>query len=174
MKVSINSYTFDNSTKQVLRHLKEVKPETFKQLRRDMRNEIKPIVFLIQQSIPSTAPLSGMENDGRLGWNRTNPKSVSIQTSTALSGKSAGNILTILENNAAVSLVDKAGMRNPPVGRGRRPENRFGENLTRKLGKSQRFGWRTILRNKRLVDRAVENIIKKIEDATNKKIRSGY
>lgn len=174
MKVSVNSYAFDNSTKQVLRHLKQVEPETFKQLRRDMRNEIKPIVALIKQAIPDTAPLSGLENEGRLGWNKTNPKSVSITTSTSLSGRGAGHILSIIESNASVSLVDKAGMRNPPVGRGRRPENRFGENLTRRLGPSQRFGWKVINKNRRLVIKAVENIIEKIEAATNKKIRSGF
>jgi hypothetical protein len=174
MKVSINSYAFDNSTKQVLKHLKQVEPEVFKQLRRDMRNEIKPLVALIKQSIPATAPLSGLENDGRLGWNTTNPKSVSITTSTALSGRGAGHILTIVQNNASVSLVDKAGMRNAPRGRGRKPETRFGENLTRKIGPSQRFSWRVLTKNRRLVIQAVENIIEKIETATNKKIRSGF
>lgn len=174
LKVSINSYSFDNSTKQVLKELKKVEPETYKQLRRDMRTEIRPIVTLIQQSIPMIRPLSGFENEGRLGWNRTNPRSISISQPLSMGGRGAKNILTLIENNAAVSLVDKAGMRNPPRGRGRNPETRLGENLRERLGSSQRFGWRVLTKNRRLLEQKMTNIIKKIEDATNKRIRSGF
>lgn len=174
LKVKINSYTFDNSTKQVLKELKKVEPETYKQLRKDMRTEIRPLVTLIQQAIPMTAPLSGMDNDGRLGWNVSNPRSITISQPLTTGGRGAKSILTLIEKNASVALADIAGLRNPPIGRGRRPENRFGENLERRLGKSQRFGWRVINKNRRLLEQKVANIIKKVEDATNKRIRSGF
>jgi len=157
------------NVKVVIRQLKDLQPETFKQLRRDMKNEIKPLVSLIKASIPQSAPLSGFNNEGRLGWDTTNPQSVTISVPTSLAGKNAANVVMITENSAAVSLVDKAGMR----GRGRFPERKLDENLTRRIGKSQRFGWKVALQNRQIINTAIENIIGKIEEATNRKIKMG-
>jgi hypothetical protein len=159
------------NVKVVMRTLKEVQPETFKQLRRDMKNDIKPLVSLIKDSIPMTAPLSGFGRDeGRLGWEKTNPQSITVSVPTAMSGRNSANVVMITQNSAAVSLVDKAGMRN----RGRFPERRLNENLIRKgKGKSQRYGWRVAIKNRQLIKEIIENIIDKVEQATNQKIKMG-
>lgn len=158
------------NVKVVLRTLKDLQPETFKQLRRDMKNDIKPLVSLIKDSIPMTAPLSGFARDeGRLGWDKTNPQSTTISVPISLTGKNSANVVMITQNSAAVSLVDKAGMR----GRGRFPERKLNENLTKRLGKSQRFGWAVAMKNMKLVKEIIENIINKVEQATNQKIKMG-
>jgi hypothetical protein len=160
------------NVKVVLRNLKDLQPETFKQLRRDMKNEIKPLVGLIKASIPMTAPLSGFARDeGRLGWDRTNPQSITISVPTSLAGRNATNIVMITENSAAVSLVDKAGMR----GGGRFPKKKLAANLSAKpaIGPAQRFGWRVLMKNMKLVYATIENIIEKVESATNQKIKMG-
>jgi len=160
------------NVKVVLKNLKDLQPETFKQLRRDMKNEIKPLVNLVKSSIPTTAPLSGFGKDeGRLGWDKTNPQSITISVPTALAGKNATNVVMITENSAAVSLVDKAGMR----GGGRFPKKRLAANLSAKpgIGPAQRFGWRVFMKNMTLVYKAIDNIIEKVEKATNQKIKMG-
>lgn len=157
------------NVKVVLRTLKDLQPETFKQLRRDMKNDIKPLVSLIKDSIPMTAPLSGFGRDeGRLGWDKTNPQSTTISVPTSLTGKNSANVVMITQNSAAVSLVDKAGMRD----RGRYPERKLNQNLIKKgKGKSQRYGWRVAMKNMKLVKEIIENIIDKVEQATNQKIK---
>jgi len=167
--------------KETLATLNKFAPETVKRLRRDMRSEIKPLVTAIQAVIPSNAPLSGMDdNKSRLGWHtRQNPKKIGIQSALGTPRRKGPNsLLTLTIESAATSLVDKAGLRNDRFSKRSNPT--FSRNLQRKgvgvnrlKGVAQRFGWPTALRNRKLIDTAILNIVKKVEQETNLKFRVG-
>jgi hypothetical protein len=161
------------NVKPVLAELKKVEPETFKQLRKDMRSDIAPLVNRIKAKIPSESPFidsfrDGFSHNGRTAWNKTNPKSITVSTPTSQRGRSAATVVMVTQNSAAVSIADKAGMRGPNSGR--QPHKKFNRNIARKLGPPQRFGWRTTIENMKLVEEIIANIIEKVEKATNTNI----
>ena len=138
------------NVKTVVKQLKQFEPETFRQLRKDMRSDVKPLVQIIKNDIPMNPPLSGFINDGRLAWDATNPQSVSINTPLAMGGKSAQTVVMVTTNSAAVALADKAGLRGDKSGR--RPERKFNINMSNKTGKkAQRYAWRTAVKNIKLI-----------------------
>jgi hypothetical protein len=162
------------NVKPVLAELKKLQPETFKQLRKDMRSDISELVNKIKAQIPPQSPFIGSQRDGfthngRTAWNKTNPKSISVNTPTSLRGRSSATVVMITQNSAAVAIAAKAGMRG--IRSGRQPQKRFNINIEGKLGKPQRFAWRTTIQNKELVEDIIDNIIEKVEQATNIKIK---
>lgn len=162
------------NVKPVLAELKRLEPETFKKLKRDMRKDVMPLVNLIKAKIPPQSPFQGsirdgFDHNGRTAWRKTNPQSITISTPTSVRGRAASTVVTIIENSAAVAITDKAGMRGERSGR--QPQKRFNQNISRKLGPSQRFGFKTAIQNKALVEGIINNIIDKVEAATNANIR---
>jgi hypothetical protein len=160
--------------KPVLRELKNVEPETFKKLRKDLRSDVNPLVDRIKAAIPAVSPFAGRMRDGfshngRTAWNKTNPKSVSISTPLSKSGRSAQTVVMVTTNSAAVSIAAKAGMRGENSGK--QPQKRFNRNIAGVLGAPQRFAWRTTVQNYELVTEIIDNIIEKVEEATNQKIK---
>lgn len=156
--------------KPALAEIKKYQPEVFKRLRQDMRNDVKPLVEKIKSAIPRTAPLSGWQRQtGRKAWDATDPQKIGISTSTSMRGKYQAEILTLSERSAAVSIADWAGMR----GRSSAPHKKFSENLTRKTGlKAQRYGWRVTMKNLDLVYEISRRIIDRVNEETNRRIRS--
>ena len=163
------------NVKPVLRELKNVEPETFKKLRKDMRTDVNPLVNRIKAAIPPISPFAsglsrdGFTHNGRTAWNKTNPKSVSINTPLSQRGRSAQSVVMITTNSAAVSIAAKAGMRG--IESGRQPQKRFNRNIAKYLGPPQRFAWKTTVQNYELVTEIIDNIMDKIEKATNQKIK---
>jgi hypothetical protein len=162
------------NVKPVLAELKKVEPETFKTLRKDMRSDVAPLVNRIKAAIPPVSPFAGRMRDGfshngRTAWNKTNPQSVGVSTPTSMRGKSAATVVMITTNSAAVSIAAKAGMRG--MSSGRQPQKRFNQNIANVLGPPQRFAWKTTVQNMALVTEIIDNIIEKVEEATNSKIK---
>lgn len=164
-------------TKEVIANLKMIRPEAFKQLRKDMRTEIRPVVVLIQQSIPEVSPLSGFNNNNRRppyafpGYNSSNPRSIGISTPTTTRGRNAADILVLRENSAALSILDQAGQRtNNPLGRNL---ERKGVGRNRARGRAQRFAWPTVMQNKDLVQNAVGKIMEKVAKQATLRIKAG-
>jgi hypothetical protein len=156
--------------KPALAEIKKYQPEVFKQLRKEMRNDVKPLVEKIRSAIPRTAPLSGMRRQtGPKAWDATDPQKIGISTSTSMRGKYQAEILTLSERSAAVSIADWAGMR----GNSSAPHKKFAQNLTRKTGlKAQRYGWRVTMKNLDLVYEISRRIIERVNEETNRKIKS--
>jgi len=156
--------------KPALAEIKQYQPEVFKQLRKDMRTDVKPLVTKIQSAIPRIAPLSGMQRQtGRKSWDATNPQAIGIGTPTSMRGKNQADILVLSERSAAVSITDWAGMR----GNSTAPHKKFAQNLTRKTGKkAQRYGWRVTMQNMDLVIDISRRIIDRVNEKTNRNIRS--
>lgn len=163
------------NVKPVLAELKQLEPETFKKLKREMRSDVKPLVNLIKAKIPLNSPFidsfsrDGFTHNGRTAWNKTNPQSITISTPLSQGGRGAQTVVTIIQNSAAVSMADKAGMRG--IRSGRQPQKRFNRNIAAKLGPAQRFGWRTAMQNKERLEEIIIKIIEAIEFATNEKIK---
>jgi hypothetical protein len=87
---------------QMIRELKQIEPELYRQLRKDLIQDVKPLYKAIRSNIPTIAPLSGMNNNGRLGWG----KPVRVTAKINLK-KRAGfsSLLTVKTTNAAVEMV---------------------------------------------------------------------
>jgi len=98
----------------LLKALKSIDPELRKQLVRRIKDIGKPVQTAISSNLPTVAPLSGMNNNGRLGWGVG-----TSATSTTLSFKSTGSktsavtpLLSVKANSAATSIADMAGRRS--------------------------------------------------------------
>ena len=52
---------------ETLRELGKINPDLKRELNKDIRNILKPLLKEINQSIPAAPPLSGMAHNGRTG-----------------------------------------------------------------------------------------------------------
>ena len=110
--------------KEMVNILKQVEPELWKQLRADIRTIAKPAVSAIKSNVPSIAPLSGMNGNGRVSWSPVK-SIVSItpaQRSRAF-GSTTSNLAAIISKGSAgqgMVIADMAGK----TGRQRRTETR--------------------------------------------------
>jgi len=110
------SVVFD--IKGLIRDLEALEPGLKKQLVRDAKSIAKPVVSIIKSQIPTTAPLSGMNESGRLGWgasmtkkgNRIPANSVTIKFRTSRSRISAITpLVSVWVNSPMTAIADVAG-----------------------------------------------------------------
>lgn len=161
--------------KKVVSNLKLIRPEAFKQLRRDMRTDIAPVVAQIKSVIPPVSPLSGFNHANRRpkfpGYNSSNPSAIGISTPTTMRGKNAASILTLSVTSAAVSILDQAGQRSDnPLARALQ-KKRVGRN--RRAGLAQRFAWPALMMNLPLVNAAIAKILDKVAAQATARIKAG-
>jgi len=99
------------NVKDLIRELEALEPGLKKQLVRDAKDVAKPIASIIKSSIPTTAPLSGMNENGRLGWGVGKPaNSVTIKFRTGRSRVSAVTpLVSIWVNSPMTAIADVAG-----------------------------------------------------------------
>ena len=123
------------------RELMKIEPELKKRLVRDIKQVAEPVKNKVKSAIPTIAPLSGMNNRGRLGWQPATgkkPNDVRI-VYRAGSKRNAGLVKSLVSVNvgsAVVVMSDMAGKRNP-MGR-----NARGAAMIRNLGrKPSRYAW---------------------------------
>lgn len=97
--------------KGLLRDLDGLEPGLRKQLVRDAKDVAKPIVSNIKHVIPSVAPLSGMNEKGRLGWGVGKPaNSVTTKFRSGRSRYSAvTSLVSIWVNSPMTAVADIAG-----------------------------------------------------------------
>jgi hypothetical protein len=110
-------YVVNNGTmpiNQLVKGLKSIDPELRKSFIRNLKSLAKPVDTAIKQQLPQVSPLSGMNNNGRLGWGVGKPP-----TSTSVLFKSTGSksnavtpLLSVRVNSAASSVVDMAGRKS--------------------------------------------------------------
>ena len=97
--------------KGLLRDLEDLKPGLRKELVKEAKLVAKPIVSNIKSVIPSSAPLSGMNNNGRLGWG--SGKAANSVTTKFRSGRSRSMAITplvaIWVNSPMTAIADIAG-----------------------------------------------------------------
>jgi len=97
--------------KGLLKDLAALEPGLKKALVRDAKAIGKPIASVIKSQIPTTAPLSGMANNGRLGWG--SGKAANSVTTKFRSGRSRYTAVTPLVsvwvNSPMTAIADIAG-----------------------------------------------------------------
>ena len=54
--------------KQALREIQKVDPALRRQITKDIKAAMDPLVSAIKDSIPSSAPLTGQKHNGRTAW----------------------------------------------------------------------------------------------------------
>ena len=127
------------------RELMKISPEIKKRLIRDIKQVAEPVKNKVKSAIPTIAPLSGMNNRGRLGWQPAmgkKPGDVRI-VYRAGSKRNAGLVTSLVSVNvgsAVVVMSDMAGKRNPN-GRNARGAAMI-RNLSGKgAGRPSRYAW---------------------------------
>lgn len=91
---------------QLIEELKRVDADHLKFLRKEIITEIKPLYMMIKQSIPNSAPLSGMNHGGRTTWNQPTRVVGKVSYRTR-AGKNS--LVSIRTTSAAVEMADMAG-----------------------------------------------------------------
>lgn len=107
---------------KILKALKAVDPELRKQFMQQAKSVARPVESAIKSNIPAIAPLSGMNNNGRLGWGvGKSPQSTTVKFKGSASKKSSvTSLLSVQVNSPAVAVADMAGRSssgNSPRGR---------------------------------------------------------
>ena len=94
-----------------MRELRKIEPTLAKQVRKDFRKIAAPVQKGVKNSIPATAPLSGMVTPiGRLSWGRGKPaKNATIDTRLPRKNSLTGTLVKIRVGSAATVLADMAG-----------------------------------------------------------------
>jgi len=100
--------------KGLLRDLEALEPGLKKQLMRDAKDVAKPIASIVKSQIPTTAPLSGMQGNGRVSWGAGKPaNSVTIKFRSGRSRISAVTpLVSIWVNSPMTAIADVAGKGN--------------------------------------------------------------
>jgi hypothetical protein len=167
--------------KETLRDLNKLDKELSKEIRKDIRQTVQPLADAINNSIPGGAPLSGMEHNGRTGWN--NRKKVVVKLDTRKPrryvdrpGRLVTNVVRVTTKDAPTAIVDMAGRAGG--GQSRAPQARrrpnFASALSSRLGPPSRFMWREADNMVPEIQRQMEPIIKRVEDAMNVELKNTY
>ena len=56
--------------RKVIRVLKEIDPQIIKDLRAELRGKLVPVAREVAAAVPVESPLSGMRNNGAMGWSQ--------------------------------------------------------------------------------------------------------
>jgi hypothetical protein len=127
------------------RELMKIEPDLKKRFIRDIKEIAEPVKTKVKSAIPVVAPLSGMNNRGRLGWNpATGKKPGDVRVVYRAGAKRTAPMVTSLVSvnvgSAVVVMSDMAGKRNP---NGRNPRGAaLIRNLSNKgAGRPSRYAW---------------------------------
>ena len=167
--------------KETLRDLNKLDKELSKEVRKDIRKTVQPLADAINAARPGAAPLSGMEHNGRTAWN--NKRSVAVKLDTRKPkryvnrpGRTVTNVVRVTTKDAPTAIVDMAGRAGGNQSRApqarRRPN--FASALTSRLGPPSRFMWREAENMVGDIQREMEPIIKRVEDAMNRDLKNTY
>ena len=167
--------------KETLRDLNKLDKELSKEIRKDIRKVVQPLADAITASVPAQAPLSGMAHSGRTGWQ--NRKKVAVKLDTrkprryvGRPGRTITNVVRVTTKDAPTAITDMAGKAGGSQSRApqsrRRPN--FSRALTSRLGPPSRFMWREAEDKISDIQRDMEPIIKRVEQAINRDLKNTY
>ena len=167
--------------KETLRDLQKLEPETRKQINKDIRRTVKPVADHINNNIPSAAPLSGMDHNGRTGWNRRRAVAIKLDARKPRRyidkpTRTLTSVVRITTKDAPTAIVDMAGKAGgttsrAPVSR-RRPN--FDNALSSRLGPPSRFMWRDTEQLIEVAQHELVAIIRNVEEEVNRDLKVKY
>lgn len=193
-KIGPNDYSVTD-VRRLTYALRSIDPKLRNQLVREAKEPAKPIQSAVKAAIPTTAPLTNM-NQGRLAWQGSvdskgkikRPKDVQIQFRTTMSGRSlTTSLVRVRVVSPAVVMADMAGRsgryldsgykgtgvtRPYPYKGGFRVHrlNGQGRAMIRGLGgKASRFVWPAAERAVPAARREIEQVVKKFAKMVNQK-----
>lgn len=96
---------------QYLRELKTVDPELRKQFTKDAKAIGQPVAAAIKSNLPTVAPLSGMNEPGRMGWNVGVPatKTTLKFKGTRSNERAVTPLLGVWVMSPLMAMIDMAG-----------------------------------------------------------------
>ena len=160
---------------ETMRELGKINPALKKELNRDIRAILKPMLNEINQSIPSSPPLSGMAHNGRTGWPNRKNALIKIDSRKPRRGlNSVGtkvpvNIVRIVTKGAPVAIADMAGKAGGD--KSRRESKYQRPNFGRALpGDPSRFMWKNAEKTIGSVEREMNDTIKKVVFRANQEL----
>lgn len=100
-----------SNVRELHRRLDAIDPALKKAMVKDAKLAAKPLQTGIKSAIPTVSPLSGANENGRLGWGQGKPvKSVTVSYRTGRSkSASVTSLLSVKVNSPIVALMDYAG-----------------------------------------------------------------
>jgi len=160
---------------ETMRELGKINPSLKRQLNKDIRGILKPMLNEINQSIPSSPPLSGMAHNGRTGWPNRKNALIKIDSRKPRRGlnsigtKAPVNIVRIVTKGAPVAIVDMAGKSNGTKSRRETKYQRpnFGRALP---GDPSRFMWKNAEKTIASVEREMNDTIKAVVFRANQEL----
>jgi hypothetical protein len=160
---------------ETMRELGKINPALKKELNRDIRAILKPMLNEINQSIPSSPPLSGMAHNGRTGWPNRKNALIKIDSRKPRRGlnsigtKVPVNIVRIVTKGAPVAIADMAGKSDGTKSRRETKYQRpnFGRALP---GDPSRFMWKNAEKTIGSVEREMNDTIKKVVFRANQEL----
>ena len=144
---------------KVQRELMKIEPELKKQLVRDIKQVAEPVFQAVKSSIPTVAPLTGMNNNGRLGWTPSSGKKpldvrIVYRSGAKRTAPLVTSLVSVNVGSPLISMIDMAGKANPS---GRSPRGRA---MIRGLGRSpSRYVWPAAERALPQVEGKIERIV---------------
>ena len=163
---------------ETMRDLGKIEPAMKRQVIKDIRGIVKPVVNVINARIPSVAPLSGMNHNGSTGWNNVKKVAVKIDTRAPRRAPGAGtqgakpmSVVRIITKGAPVAIVDMAGKSGGNKSRRESKYQRpnFASALDR-LASPSRFMWKDIEHSIALIEGELNKTVSDAVYAANKEL----
>ena len=150
--------------KETLRDLQRMEPDLAKEIKRDFKQIVDPIVREAKAQVVEL-PLSGFGRNWKKGallpWNRNSvAKSIIARFSNRRRGNSLA-VFSVTMKSPAGTIFDMAGRSNA---------NRLGAALSALYGSPSRLMWPTYERNAEAVNQNLQIVTDKITDATNRRL----
>jgi hypothetical protein len=167
--------------KEALRTINSIDPKLRRAYGKQIRELGKVVVDAITPLVPSSAPMSGMENNGRTGWKGGQTKNIVVKTNTRKARKrnitkgakyeTIGTI-TVGTKGAALAIADMAG-KGPNRTRNSNPAKarpNMVSVLDERMGKPSRMVWAGGEKAIPEFQKALEPVIKEVIFEANKEL----
>lgn len=169
---------------QYLRELKAIDPEMRKQFTKDAKRIAAPVSAAIKSALPSVAPLSGMNEPGRLGWDVGVPhdKTILKFKGTRSRDRAVTPLLSVWVMSPVVAMIDMAGrgggkergLSREYVSRGKKRRHKLngqGRSMITHLGRiPSRYVYPAGERARAAIEKELQTIIEEVAQRFNRRM----
>ena len=164
--------------KEALRDLGKIDPTLRREIGKDIRQIVKPLVDTINGRVPGAAPLSGMNHNGRTGWQRRKAVAIKLDSRKPRNHPNRPfqdivSVVRVSTKDAPTAITDMAGKAGGGQSRATAPRRRpnFAPALSARLGQPSRFMWRDIDGQILEIQNNLKPVIDRIEDEINRDLK---
>jgi len=155
--------------REMQKALNQLEPKLAGQMQREAKSIAKPGADKVKAQIPTVAPLSGMNNSGRLGWDvgvRANKVTVRYSTRRSRVAKTT-SLISIRVDSPVAAMIDVAGKGKS---RDRAVAGIVMISKLREKGNSN-FAWPAVEQEIPSMEREIRLVIGKYADRLNRELR---